>query len=249
MNEAFEGFAYREGELHCGDAPIEELCDRFGAPLYVYSHAALTGRFRRLREAFSEVDAAICYSVKSNSNIAVIRALAREGAGADIVSVGELRRALSAGVDPNKIVFAGVGKTEAEMAEALDAGILAFAVESAPEAYAVGRVAEKAGKRAPITLRINPDVDPKTHKHTTTGKKGAKFGVDIDAAPRLFKELARHSHLDMCGAHIHLGSPVTTIEAYQAAMDKAVALIEQLRASGISSLRLLNMGRRAADCV
>lgn len=242
MREAFEGFAYRNGELYCDDAPVAEICERYGTPLYIYSHAALTGRFQRLREAFSGVDATICYSVKSNSNIAVIRALAQEGAGADIVSVGELRRALSAGVDPQKIVFAGVGKTEAEIAEALDISILAFAVESAPEAYAVGRAAEKAGKRAPITLRINPDVDAKTHRHTTTGKKGVKFGVDIDAAPRLFKELENHAHLDVCGAHIHLGSPVTTIEAYESAMDKAVALIAKLRKNGSRSLRLLNMG-------
>ena len=171
MKEAFEGFAYRSGELYCDDAPVAEICEQYGTPLYLYSHAELTGRYRRLREAFSGMDATICYSVKSNSNIAVIRALAQEGAGADIVSVGELRRALAAGVGPQKIVFAGVGKTEAEIAEALDAGILAFAVESAPEAYAVGRAAEKAGKRAPITLRINPDVDAKTHRHTTTGKK------------------------------------------------------------------------------
>ena len=242
MNRECEGFAYRDGQLYCEDTAVEDICERYGTPLYLYSHAALTGRFRRLRSAFSGTDTALCYSVKSNSNIAVIRALAREGAGADIVSGGELRRALLAGVDPQKIVFAGVGKTEAEIADALDAGILAFAAESEPEAHAIARVAERKGKTAPITLRINPDVDAKTHRHTSTGKKGAKFGVDIDAAPQLFKELQTLKRLDLCGVHIHLGSPVTALDAYRSAAQKAERLIQQLRTAGVHSLRLLNMG-------
>ena len=241
MHQEMDEFAYRHGELHCEDVPIRALCERFGTPLYVYSHAAFVGRYRELSAAFDDLDTLICYAMKSNGNLAVLRTLALEGAGADIVSGGELFRAQKAGIDPARIVFAGVGKTEAEIDEALAAGILLFNVESLPEARAIDRVAGRRGGKAPIALRINPDVDAKTHAYTTTGKKGTKFGVDLDRAVAAYKELAALDHLDVCGVHAHIGSPVRSLDAYERALRKLVRLIAELRGIGID-IRLLNFG-------
>ena len=242
MTDREEGFHYRDGDLYCEDVHIGDLCAKHGTPLYVYSHAALTGQYTALAEAFEGSDPAICYSVKSNSNIAVVRSLARLGAGADIVSGGEMHRALKAGVPPEMLVYAGVGKTDREIGDALAAGILLFNIESVPEAYAIDRVARGMGVTAPVALRVNPDVDAQTHRHTTTGKKGTKFGVDIDRAVSVYKELNELPNLDLCGVHVHLGSPVTTLSAYEVALDRVAALVRSLRDVGIASVRMLNVG-------
>ena len=242
MTDRAEAFHYRDGDLYCEDMPVGDLCAEHGTPLYIYSHAALTGQYKALADAFKRCDPVICYSVKSNSNLAVVRSLARLGSGADIVSGGELHRALKAGVPSDKLVFAGVGKTDREIGDALAAGILLFNIESVPEAYAIDRVARGMGVVAPVALRVNPDVDAQTHRHTTTGKKGTKFGVDIDRAVAVYKELNELPSLDLCGVHVHLGSPVTTLAAYEDALDRVVTLVESLRDVGITSVRMLNLG-------
>jgi diaminopimelate decarboxylase len=242
VSEPADAFHYRGGDLYCEDVPVGDLCAKHGTPLYIYSHAALTGQYEALATAFGDADVVICYSVKSNSNLAVVRSLARIGSGADIVSGGELRRALKAGVPADKLVFAGVGKTDGEIADALAAGILLFNIESVPEAHAIDRVAAGMGVMAPVALRVNPDVDAQTHRHTTTGKKGTKFGVDIDRALDAYKELSELANLDLCGVHVHLGSPVTTLDAYDEALNRIGALISSLRDVGIDSVRMLNFG-------
>lgn len=242
MGDRSEAFHYRDGDLYCEDAPVADLCAEHGTPLYIYSHAALTGQYTALTDAFDGSDVVICYSVKSNSNLAVIRSLAQLGSGADIVSGGELHRALKAGVPASKLVFAGVGKTDQEIGDALSAGILLFNIESVPEAYAMDRVARGMGVVAPVALRVNPDVDARTHRHTTTGKKGNKFGVDIDRAVEVYKELNELENLDLCGVHVHIGSPVTTLTAYADALARVSALIETLRGVGITSITKLNVG-------
>lgn len=242
MSDGSEAFHYRDGDLYCEDARVADLCAQHGTPLYIYSHAALTGQYAKLTDAFEESDPVICYSVKSNSNLAVVRSLARVGSGADIVSGGELHRALKAGVPSDKLVFAGVGKTDGEIRDALTAGILLFNVESVPEGHAIDRVARDMGVLAPVALRVNPDVDAQTHRHTTTGKKGNKFGVDIDRAVDAYKELDALANLDVCGVHVHIGSPVTTLAAYDEALSKVTVLVETLRGVGITSISKLNVG-------
>ncbi len=242
MSERPEAFHYRDGNLYCEDVSVADLCAEHGTPLYIYSHTALVGQYEALANAFGDMDLVICYSVKSNSNLAVVRSLARLGSGADIVSGGELRRAVKAGVPADRLVFAGVGKTEPEIADALAAGILLFNIESVPEAHAIDRVAARMGVTAPVALRVNPDVDAQTHRHTTTGKKGTKFGVDIDRALDAYKELNELANLDLCGVHVHLGSPVTTLGAYDEALTRIGGLISSLRDVGIDSVRMLNFG-------
>ena len=242
MSDRADAFHYRSGDLYCEDVSVEALCAKHGTPLYIYSHAALTGQYVALADAFDDSGTVICYSVKSNSNLAVVRSLARLGSGADIVSGGELQRALKAGVPSDKLVFAGVGKTDTEIADALAAGILLFNIESVPEGHAIDRVAAEMGLTAPVALRVNPDVDAQTHRHTTTGRKGNKFGVDIDRALDAYKELSELANLDLCGVHVHLGSPVTTLAAYDEAFARIGNLVSSLRDVGIDSVRMLNCG-------
>lgn len=238
MNHPTEAFEYRHGELYCEGTRIAALCEEYGTPLFIYSHAALVRRYREFMAAFEELNPLICFAMKSNGNLAVLRTLANEGAGADIVSGGELFRALRAGVPAERIVFAGPGKTEGEIRDALRAGIYMHNVESLPEAELINRVAAEFGVRAPIALRVNPDVDALTHKHTTTGKKGNKFGIDIEVALKHFKLVASLEHLDVVGVHAHIGSPIMKTEPFEQAMSLLVDLISTLRDHGIAIERL-----------
>jgi len=238
MNHPTEAFEYHDGELFCEGVRIASLCEEYGTPLYVYSHGALVRRYREFATAFSEVNPLICFAVKSNGNLAVLRTLAREGAGADIVSGGELFRALRAGIPPERIVYAGPGKTEREIREALRAGIYMLNIESSAEAEVIAQVAGEMGIRAPVALRVNPDVDARTHQHTTTGKKGNKFGIDIDVALRHFKMVASMEHLNVVGVHAHIGSPIMRLEPFEEAMSRLVRLIGRLRDIGIGIERL-----------
>lgn len=238
MNHPTEVFAYRNGELYCEEVPIAALCEEYGTPLYVYSHTALVRRYREFASAFAEINPLICFSVKSNGNLAVLRTLANEGAGADIVSGGELFRALQAGIPPERIVFAGPGKTEAEIRTALKVGVYLLNVESFAEAERINHVAQELKVRAPIALRVNPDVDAKTHKHTTTGKKGNKFGIDLDVALHHFKVISLLDFLDVVGVHAHIGSPILRLEPFEEAMTRLVELIDSLRDNGIRIERL-----------
>jgi diaminopimelate decarboxylase len=225
-------FHYRDGELYCEDVPVAELARKHGTPLYVYSAAAFVGQLRALQGAFAEVDPLVCYSVKANSNLGVLRLLAGHGSGFDVVSGGELFRVREAGGDPGKAVFAGVGKTDEEIRDGIEAGVLMFNVESEAELDAIARVAASIGKVAPIALRVNPDVDPKTHRYISTGKKESKFGMDIDRSLRLAERITGLDSVSMIGMHMHIGSQITTVEPYAGAVAKGVEIIDKLRGMG-----------------
>lgn len=234
-------FHYRNGELYCEQARISALAEEYGTPLYVYSSSALLGKLTAIQEAFATLDPLACYSVKASSNLSLLKLLARHGSGFDVVSGGELARVLSAGGDPAKTVFAGVGKTDEEIARGLEAGVLMFNVESEAELTAIASVASSLGKIAPVALRVNPDVDPKTHRYISTGKKESKFGMDIERALRV-AESARGLHsISMIGMHMHIGSQITTTEPYAGAVAKGVDLIQRMRALG-HSIAWYNMG-------
>ena len=184
-------FTLINGQLHVESVPLSEIASRFGTPCYVYSRATLEKSLNEFQKELDGIDALVCYAVKANSNLAVLNVFSRRGAGFDIVSIGELKRALAAGGDPKKIVFSGVGKTEEEMRFALETGILCFNVESAPELERLNSVAERVGKKAPISLRVNPNVDAKTHPYISTGLKENKFGVAYDDAFRVYEHVAQ----------------------------------------------------------
>src|SRR5579862_2352210 len=222
-------FNYRDGQLYCEDVPAGRIAAGVGTPAYVYSKATLLHHYRQIADAFKPVNATICYSIKSCGNINLCKLLAAEGCGFDVTSGGELFRALQAGGDPAKIIYAGVGKTDTEIAEALEAGIAAFNLESEAEIENVDRIAGRLGKTAVGAIRINPDVDPKTHEKTTTGKKETKFGVDIERAERVFEQYRNLKNLRIAGVHIHIGSPVYEIEPYITAITKMNDLIDRLR--------------------
>ena len=225
-------FNYKNGELYCEDVPAEKIAREVGTPAYVYSKATLLHHYRQVADAFRPVNATICYSIKSCGNINLCKVLAEAGCSFDVTSGGELFRALKAGGDPKKIIYAGVGKTDQEIREALEAGIAAFNIESEEEIENIDRVAGLAGKTAIGAIRINPDVDPKTHVKTTTGKKETKFGVDIERAERVFEQYRDLKNLRIGGLHLHIGSPVYEIRPYVEAVTKATELIEQLTARG-----------------
>jgi diaminopimelate decarboxylase len=225
-------YAYRDGRLFCEDVDLCELARRAGTPTYVYSRATLTHHYSRLSEAFAPLHPTICYSVKSCPNLGVLRVLAGLGSGMDVVSGGELRRALLAGASADKIVYAGVGKTEAEIIEALAAGVGTFNIESEPEFQVIAALAAERGATARAALRVNPDVDADTHKYTTTGTAETKFGVDLSRAPDFFRRYAGHKHLKLTGLHLHIGSPVASPDPYVRAIQKTLAVIEQLRTDG-----------------
>ncbi|MDH7568765.1 MAG: diaminopimelate decarboxylase [Armatimonadota bacterium] len=225
-------FAYRDGELYCEDVPAERIAREVGTPVYVYSKGTLLHHYRQVADAFASVNATVCFSVKSCGNLHICRLLAEEGCGFDVTSGGELYRALQAGGDPKKIIYAGVGKTDREIEEAILAGIAAFNIESEAELENIDRIAAALGKTAVGALRVNPDVDPKTHAKTATGKKETKFGVDIERAEEIFARYASLQHLRLVGVHIHIGSPVYEIEPYVEAVKKTTALIDRLMARG-----------------
>lgn len=225
-------FLYREGELYCEDVPVRAIAEAVGTPTYVYSAATLREHYHRVVGAFRELNPIICYSIKSCSNLSIIRMLAGLGAGMDVVSGGELYRAMKAGADPSKIVFAGVGKTDREINEAIDAKIGWFNIESEAELANLIEIARDRRQTVRAALRVNPDVDPKTHRHTTTGKREAKFGVDLERARRVFEEFGRDRHVELCGIHLHIGSPVNTVAPYVEAVQKSLELIDELRYAG-----------------
>ena len=234
-------FAYAGGELHAEGVPLTAIAERYGTPAYVYSRAALEGNFRAYDRAFDGLPHLVCYAVKANSNLAVLDLFARLGSGFDIVSGGELARVLAAGGDPAKIVFSGVGKTQPEMEAALDAGILCFNVESAAELEALAAVAARAGKIAPVSFRVNPDVDPKTHPYIATGLKESKFGVAFADAPALYRRAASLPQVAVRGIDIHIGSQITELAPYREAAAKVVDLVDRLAAEGIA-LDHIDMG-------
>ncbi len=232
MPPAMDHFSYRNGELFCEDVTAEKIATDLGTPVYVYSKATLLHHYRQLAQAFSPVNATICYSIKSCGNLNICKLLAAEGCGFDVTSGGELYRALQAGGDPKKIIYAGVGKTDREIVDAINAGIAAFNLESEEEIENVDRLARSIGKTAVGALRVNPDVDPKTHKYTTTGKKETKFGVDIERAERVFDQYKALKNLRIAGVHMHIGSPVYEIQPYIDATKKMTELIDRLCAKG-----------------
>ena len=226
-------FQYRDGELFAEELPVEQLADRFGTPLYLYSRATLERHFQAFDEAFGDHPHQVCYAVKANSNLAVLNVLARCGAGFDIVSGGELERVLRAGGDPDKIVFSGVGKTADEMAAALKANIHCFNVESAAELELLNLVAGELDREAPIAIRVNPDVDAQTHPYISTGLKDNKFGVDIAKAPALYQRAAELAHIKVLGIDCHIGSQLTKLSPFEDALERVLKLLEQLQHLGI----------------
>jgi diaminopimelate decarboxylase len=222
------------GRLHLEGVALDTLAERFGTPLYVYSRQALESAYQAYSDAFAETPHLICYAVKANSSLAILNLFARRGAGFDIVSGGELARVLAAGGDPCKVVFSGVGKTADEMRAALVAGILCFNVESVSELHRLNRVAGELGKVAPVSFRVNPDVDPKTHPYISTGLKENKFGVPIADAPALYRVAASLPNLRITGIDCHIGSQLTDLSPLADAADRVLALVDALAAEGIT---------------
>jgi diaminopimelate decarboxylase len=226
-------FNYRDGVLYAEDVPLSRIAAEHGTPCYVYSKATLARHFRAYTEALGSHSHLICYAVKANSNLAVLGLLARLGAGFDIVSVGELERVLKAGGDPAKVVFSGVAKQAGEMARALEVGIKCFNVESRPELERLNAVAGELGKRAPVSLRVNPDVDAGTHPYISTGLKDNKFGIPVDEALEVYELAASLPHLDVVGMDCHIGSQLTETAPFMDALERLLVLMDRLRERGI----------------
>ena len=226
-------FAERDGELAAEGVPLADIAARFGTPCFVYSRAAIESAYRAFDDALAGTPHLACYAMKANSNLAVLNLLARLGSGFDIVSGGELARVLAAGGDPAKVVFSGVGKTEAEMAAALAAGILCFNVESASELTRLDAVARREGRVAPVSFRVNPDVDPLTHPYISTGLKENKFGIAFADAPAVYRRAAGLPNIAVQGLDIHIGSQITELAPYREAAQKVLGLVDQLAADGI----------------
>ncbi|MES9871123.1 MAG: diaminopimelate decarboxylase [Sedimenticola sp.] len=227
-------FQYRGDRLHAEEVPLEQIAETYGTPCYVYSRATLERHWRAFDNAFQDHPHLVCYAVKANSNLAVLNLLARLGSGFDIVSVGELERVLAAGGDPGKVVFSGVGKRADEMRRALEVGIRCFNVESAAELERLDRVAGEMGVRAPVALRMNPDVDAQTHPYISTGLKENKFGVDINQALEVYRRAAELPNLEISGVDCHIGSQLTQVAPFLDALDRLMALVEQLSAEDIT---------------
>lgn len=242
-----EHFQYREHQLHAEDIPCTDLAERFGTPLYVYSRAAIEARYKAYTSAFGEHPHQIHYAVKANSNLGVLNLLARLGAGFDIVSGGELVRVLEAGGDPDRIVFSGVGKTTEEMEMALAAGIHCFNVESAAELQLLNLVAGEQDKKAPVSIRVNPDVDARTHPYISTGLRENKFGVDILDAPALYQRARELPHIRIRGVTCHIGSQLTEMDPFLDAAQRLLTLIEKLRHRGIE-VEYLDLGGGLGVC-
>ncbi|HLK12431.1 MAG TPA: diaminopimelate decarboxylase [Candidatus Binatia bacterium] len=236
-------FEYRDGELCCEQVPLARLAERHGTPLYVYSRAALLAGWRAFDGAFAGTPHLLCFAVKANDHLAILHLFARAGAGFDVVSGGELWKALRAGADPGRIVFSGVGKTDDEIAYALEQRILMLNVESPEELDAVERVAARLGVRAPIALRVNPDVDPKTHPYIATGMKKSKFGIPIADALAEYRRAHALSHLEPIGVDCHIGSQLTDVAPFVDALGRVRHLIGQLAEAGLAGgLRYLDLG-------
>jgi len=240
-------FSRHDAELCVESVPLARIAEEFGTPCYVYSHGALTAAYQSFDAAFAERDHLICYAVKANSSLAILNLFARLGAGFDIVSGGELARVLAAGGDAKRVVFSGVGKTADEMRQALEAGILCFNVESESELERLNIVAGEMGKQAPISLRVNPDVDPKTHPYISTGLKGNKFGIAYTDAVRLYCKARDLPHLEVVGIDCHIGSQITEVTPFADALEKILLLIDALKKEGIE-IHHLDLGGGLGIC-
>jgi diaminopimelate decarboxylase len=236
-----QDFQYRHGELHCEQVALSRIAKELGTPCYVYSHAALVRNFRAYDGAFQHIPHIVAFAMKANSNLGILRLMAKEGSGVDIVSGGELFRALKAGVPPSKIVFAGVGKNREEIRYALSTDILMFNVESSAELRTIDAVAAELGRRARVALRINPDIDPKTHPYISTGLKKSKFGISADRALDEYKLAASLKHIEVVGVHKHIGSQLTEVTPFVDALKKILGLVESLKAHG-AQIRYINIG-------
>ena len=225
-------FAYRNGVLHAEDVDLRELADAVGTPFYCYATATLERHYRVFAEAFADVDALVCYAMKANSNQAVIATLARLGAGADVVSEGELLRARAAGIPPEKIMFSGVGKTERELALAVEQGILCVNVESEPELELLAAIGAQKGRATDISIRVNPDIDPKTHAKIATGKAENKFGIPISRAREVYARAAKLKGVRVTGVDMHIGSQITELEPFSDAFALLADFVRELRADG-----------------
>ena len=226
-------FSYRNGTLCAENVPLDEIAKQYGTPAFVYSRAAIEHGYREFSDACSGRDVLICYSVKANSNLAVLNVLARLGSGFDIVSGGELARVLAAGGSAGKTVFSGVGKSETELRTALAAGVLCFNVESEGELDRLASIAASMGKTAPVSLRVNPDVDPGTHPYIATGLRESKFGIAYDAAVPLYRRAAKLPNIQVMGIDVHIGSQITDVEPFVAALDKLLEFVDLLDATGV----------------
>jgi diaminopimelate decarboxylase len=233
-----EFFSHRGGELHAEKVPIAQIAAAVGTPFYLYSAAAFTAQYHRFAKAFADQQPLICYAVKANSNLAVLRLFANLGAGADVVSEGELRRALAAGVPPERTVFSGVGKTTAEITAALAAGIHQINVESVAELRRLSAVATELGRTAPVALRINPDVDPLTHAKIATGKKENKFGIDLGEAVAAYRLAMSLPSIAPVGLAVHIGSQLVDLDPYRRAFGRLAVLVNELRGAGFAIGRI-----------
>jgi len=239
-------FEYRNGEMYAEQVPLQKIAREVGTPAYVYSLATLKRHFKVFDQAFAKAPHIVCFSVKANSNLALLRAFAKEGSGFDIVSGGELFRALKVGADPKKIVFSGVGKKKQEIEYALEAGILMFNVESEEELFALNEIAAGVGKKAPISLRVNPDVDPQTHPYISTGMKKAKFGVDIKKSLDGYKKALALKNVDVVGVDCHIGSQLTSVTPFVDALAKVREYLDRVLAGEMkkegAQIRYLDLG-------
>ncbi|HEA46971.1 MAG TPA: diaminopimelate decarboxylase [bacterium] len=236
-----KGFDYRDNELCCEKVRIEDVAKKVGTPFYLYSQRSIIDNYRAFDKAFKEIDHLICYSCKANSNLSICRLLKEQGAGADVVSGGELYKALKIGVEPKRIVFSGVGKTREEIEYALKNNILMLNVESIPELELTDEIAGRLKKKAPIALRINPDIDPNTHPHISTGLAKSKFGIEISRAKEVYKKAKELENIEVLGIHMHIGSQITELEPFVDSLGKIVELIKELEKEGIE-LRYLDIG-------
>jgi diaminopimelate decarboxylase len=234
-------FEYKNGELFAEDVPVERIAREVGTPAYIYSLATLRRHFRVFDQAFKKQSHLVCFSVKANSNLAVLRVFVKEGGGFDIVSGGELFRVLKAGSDPKKVVFSGVGKSRNEIEYALNSGILMFNVESEQELDLLDQVARGMGKKAPISLRVNPDVDPQTHPYISTGMKKSKFGIDIKRSVEQYKRALSLSHVEVIGVACHIGSQLTSVSPFVDALARVRGFMEVLKQEG-ANIRYLDQG-------
>ncbi len=236
-----EAFSYRDGQLFAEGVALPALAQRFGTPTYVYSRAHIGAQYRAYADALEGMPHLVCFAVKANSNLGVLNVLARLGAGFDIVSRGELERVLAAGGEPGRIVFSGVGKTRDDMRRALEVGVHCFNVESTDELERLQQVAAELGMKAPVSLRVNPDVDAGTHPYISTGLKENKFGIDIDNAEAVYARAAELPNLEVVGVDCHIGSQLTSLPPFLDALDRLLALIDRLATRGIQ-IRHLDLG-------
>ena len=242
MEEPFNSyFRYKGNQLFCEDIPVKDITAEYGTPVYIYSKKAIEDKIKQYKEAFSGYPTQICYAAKANSNLSILKIFNKHGLGLDIVSGGELYRGLKAGFPPDRIVYAGVGKTDNELIQAIDTGILSFNVESLMELDVLNELAGKLGKKANVSIRINPDVDPKTHPYISTGMKKSKFGIDMEDAEEAFLKAGKLPNLNLVGIHCHIGSQIMDVSPYKEAVEKTVELVLKLQKKGIN-LKHIDIG-------